>query len=47
MRKLFVECKTRKTAIKRMPWACAIVKVDGGYFGFESATDYENWKKQK
>ena len=47
MRKLFVECKTRQAASKLMPWACAIVKVDGGYLGFESSEDYQVWKNQK
>jgi hypothetical protein len=47
MRKEFVECKSRKTAYKRCPWACAVVKVNGGYMCFESATDYDNFKGQK
>lgn len=47
MRTATIECKTRKTAIKKMPWAAKIVKVVGGYKGFESVTDYETWKNQK
>ena len=46
MRTEFVEVKTRKTAIKRMPWASKIVKVEGGYKGFESITDYQTWINQ-
>ena len=38
---------TRKTAVKRMPWAAKIVKVEGGYKGFESWQDYETWRNQK
>ena len=40
MRDLFLPVKSRRTAIKRMPWASWIVKVDGGYWGFESYEDY-------
>lgn len=47
MRKEFCEVKTRKTAVKRMPWASKIVKVVGGYVGFESWTDYHIWQNQK
>jgi hypothetical protein len=47
MRKEFIECKTRKTAIKRAPWAAKIAKVEGGYMAFESVADYETWRKQK
>jgi hypothetical protein len=46
MKKEFVTCKYRYQAIKAMPWAAKIVKVDGGYMGFESITDYRNWKTQ-
>jgi len=38
---------TRKQAVKLMPWATKIVKVEGGYKGFESISDYETWRKQK
>jgi hypothetical protein len=47
MRQETVEVKTRKTAIKRMPWASKIVKVEGGYMGFESITDYDTWNNQR
>lgn len=39
----FISCKTRKTAFKRMPWASWIVKVCGGYMGFEYFDDYINF----
>lgn len=47
MRLQFIECKDRKTAAKRCPRACKIVKVEGGYMAFESLTDYETWRKQQ
>ncbi len=47
MRQQTVECKTRKTALKRCPWAAYIVKVEDGYRCFESETDYLVWKNQK
>ena len=47
MRQKFVEAKTKKDAENACPWAEVIVKVSGGYQCFESAQDYETWKKQK
>lgn len=47
MKTQFLEVKTRYIAKKSMPWACIIVQVNGGFLGFESAYDYQNWKKQK
>lgn len=47
MRKEFVECKSRATAAKRCPWAAIIAKADGGYWIFESITEYRTWKGQK
>lgn len=47
MKSVFVECKCRKTAKKRCPWAAVIAKVDGGYHAFESWQDYQTWRKQK
>lgn len=47
MKTKMIECKSRKTAKKMMPWASKIVKVDGGYMGFESIDDYRTWKNQK
>lgn len=37
---------TRKQAVAAMPWAAKIVKVEGGYMGFESVNDYNTWSKQ-
>ena len=47
MRKQFIETTSRKDAVAAMPWAAKIVKVDGGYMGFESADDYTVWRNQK
>ena len=47
MRKEFIECKCRKTAIKHCPWASKIVKVCGGYLAFESWSDFNVWKNEK
>lgn len=47
MKTQFLQVKTRYIAKKQMPWACIIAKVNGGFLGFESADDYQNWKKQK
>lgn len=47
MRTEITECRTRKQAARKMPWASKIVKVEGGYKGFESVADYETWKAQK
>lgn len=47
MRQAFYECKYRYQAVKEMPWAAVIVKVCGGYRGFESVSDYDIWKDQK
>lgn len=41
MRKEFVEVKTRKQALARCPWASFILKAIGGYWCFESLTDYQ------
>jgi hypothetical protein len=40
-------CKTKATAIKKMPWAEIIIKVDGGYMGFESIDDYKQWQYER
>jgi hypothetical protein len=47
MRKQFIEMKTRKAAETVAPWACVIVKVNGGFHAFESRADYGIWRKQK
>ena len=45
--KLYLECKYRYQAVKKMPWAYKIVKVCGGYMGFEFVPDYELFKRTK
>lgn len=47
MRREFVCCKSIATAARKCPWACQIVKTDGGYLCFESIVDYINWRNQK
>jgi len=47
MRTETAEVKNRKEAEKAMPWAAVIRKVEGGYRGWESVTDYETWRRQK
>ena len=46
MRTEIEEVKDRRTAKRRMPWAAVIVKVCGGYKGFESVTDWQIWINQ-
>lgn len=46
MRKEFVECKDRRTAIRRCPWACVIIKVNGGFWAYECASEYQIWKAE-
>ena len=43
----FIETEKRAEAVEEMDWACKIVKVCGGYMGFETWEDFEIWKKQK
>lgn len=46
MVKTFVEAKTRKQAEKMINHHISkLVKVTGGYIGFESMTDYEIWSR--
>lgn len=48
MRKQFlVGCKSAKAARKLAPWACRVIKVDGGYLAFESNDDAYNWVSQR
>lgn len=47
MRQAFIDCKSRKTAWKRCPWASVITKVEGGFHAFESWEDFRIWKNQK
>ena len=44
MRMEIIECKCRKTANRRAPWAAAFMKVEGGFMAFESYTDYKTAK---
>ena len=47
MKKEFIECKTRKQASEKCPWASKVTKAYGGYWAFENITDWEIWKAQK
>lgn len=47
MRNEMIETNSRAKAKKLMPWAAKIVRVEGGYRGFESLVDYKIWKNQK
>ncbi len=44
----FIPCKTRKEFIAAagFDWY-KIVKVDGGYIGFNSVNEYKTWRNQK
>lgn len=44
----FVEAKTRKQAEEMIAHHISkLVKVEGGYYGFEFMTDYQTWKRNK
>lgn len=44
----FVEANTRKEAERKISHHVSkLVKVEGGYMGFEFITDYDNWKRNK
>jgi hypothetical protein len=47
MRTEFVEASSKKQALELMPWSAVIVKITGGYRGFESIDDYLIWKNNK
>lgn len=47
MRVEFIDCASRSTAARRCPWACKIVRVEGGYRAFESIEDYRIWRQQR
>lgn len=47
MRTKFVEVATRYAARKACPWASVIAKAEGGFWAFESATDYYIWRGQR
>ena len=46
MRKEFIECASYSTAKRRCPWATVIAKACGGFWAFESITDYRTWTMQ-
>lgn len=46
MRKQFVQCETREQALAECPWAGFFAEADGGYWCFESETDYTTWMQQ-
>lgn len=43
MRKESVDVKSRKKASDEMPWASKIIKVEGGYMGFECVDEFERY----
>jgi len=43
----FIECKCRKTAVGRCPWASVIKKVVGGFMAFEFEDEYQTWRRQR
>ena len=47
MRREFIECRSRATAKRRAPWAARIAKCEGGFMAFESAADWETWRRQR
>lgn len=38
--------RSRKGAMDLMPWASKVVRVTGGWMGWESVADYETWSRQ-
>jgi hypothetical protein len=47
MRIEYITCKTRRTAVRRAPWAAMLSKVVGGWIAFESVGDYDIWLNQR
>lgn len=47
MRKTFLEVTTRYQARKAAPWAAVIARCEGGFYAFESVTDYDIWRRQR
>ena len=43
----FIETESRYKAKKNAPWACIIIKVEGGYKAFALINDYNDWRNQK
>lgn len=46
-RKKIIQTKSHYFAERQMPWACKIVKCEGGYIGFAYIGDYVTWCNQK
>ena len=44
MRREFFAGVSRYFVTRYCPWACKIVKVDGGYLAFESIEDWRTWR---
>ena len=44
---LLIGCKSKREARKLLPWAAVIRKVDGGYMGWESMSNYKLWMAQR
>lgn len=47
MRKQFVEVDTQEEAWAKCPWAAKVIRSDGGFWCFESVSDYETWEAQQ
>jgi len=47
VRKEFVMVKSRKRAVEKCPWASFILKSEGGYWCFESLSDYQMYINQR
>lgn len=47
MRKEFVQCMSKKEAVKECPWTSEIRKAVGGFWCFESVSDAKLWDKTK
>ena len=46
MRKEFIAVETIEQAEAVCPWAAKTVEVEGGFYVFESISDYEIWLSQ-
>lgn len=46
MRIEFVEAKNKLDALDKCPWACWVMKVEGGYRCYESFTDFMQTMRQ-
>lgn len=41
------KCGVRAALDLLAPWAAKLVRLNGGYYAFESVTDWAIWKNQK